>query len=157
MNIFKLTPFAEMMWNSSSIFPWPVFIPLDILYDLQAVGQILAEAVEPDCHSPYDAESGVSSTDEGEKPLTELETDTGAGKGASLSRKNLQKSSAKDNPHFCVAILVFSFFQLCSFQLINVIEGGGWEGFRRDWKLVTYINVIFLYMGASNEKNNFGL
>ncbi|XP_053511506.1 glutamate-rich protein 3 [Artibeus jamaicensis] len=44
----------------------------------KGVGQILAEAVEPGCHSPCDAESGLSSADEGEKPLTELETDTGA-------------------------------------------------------------------------------
>ncbi|XP_053776787.1 glutamate-rich protein 3 isoform X3 [Desmodus rotundus] len=44
----------------------------------KGVGQILAEAAEPGCHSPCDAESGVSSADEGEKPLTELETDTGA-------------------------------------------------------------------------------
>ncbi|XP_036898236.1 glutamate-rich protein 3 isoform X2 [Sturnira hondurensis] len=44
----------------------------------KGVGQILAEAVEPGCHSPYEAESGLSSTDEREKPLTELETDTGA-------------------------------------------------------------------------------
>ncbi|KAM5322489.1 glutamate-rich protein 3 [Glossophaga mutica] len=44
----------------------------------KGVGQILAEAVESGCHSPYDAESGISSTDEREKPLKELETDTGA-------------------------------------------------------------------------------
>lgn len=44
----------------------------------KGVGQILAEAVESGCHCPYDAESGVVSTDEGEKPLTEPEIETGA-------------------------------------------------------------------------------
>ncbi|XP_005871979.1 PREDICTED: glutamate-rich protein 3 isoform X1 [Myotis brandtii] len=44
----------------------------------KGVGQILGGAVEPGCHYPCDAESGVNSTDEEEKLLTKLEIDTGA-------------------------------------------------------------------------------
>lgn len=81
------------------MFPCPVFIPLDISYNLQSVGQILGGAVEPGCHYPYDAESGVNSTDEEEKLLTKLEIDTDASKDTSLPKKKpLQKSSANVSP-----------------------------------------------------------
>lgn len=63
------------------MFPSPVFIPLDISYNLQSVGQILGGTMEPGYHYPCDAESGVNSTDEEEKLLAKLEIDTGAGKG----------------------------------------------------------------------------
>lgn len=103
-----------MMWNSSATFPWPVFIPFDISYDLQAVGQIIAEAVEPGRRSPYDTESGVSSADEGKEHSRMPEMDPGAGKGTSLPRNDLQKSSAKDRPIsiFHPFILISSFFHL---------------------------------------------
>lgn len=67
------------------MFPGHIFILFDILYDLQSVGQVTAEAVDPGrhCHGHYDSESGVSSADEGEKHSGRLETDTGAGKGTS--------------------------------------------------------------------------
>lgn len=54
--------------------------------------------MERGCHGPCDAGSGVSSTDDGEKLSTEPEIDTGAGKGASLPRKTLQKASAQNSP-----------------------------------------------------------
>ncbi|KAG3283385.1 glutamate rich 3 [Ictidomys tridecemlineatus] len=41
------------------------------------VGQIISEALAPGCHCHYDAESDVSSTDEGGKPTWKLEIDTG--------------------------------------------------------------------------------
>lgn len=64
-------------------------MPFDILCDLQAVGQIVAEAVEPGCHCHSDTEPGVSSTDEGERHWRKPEIDPGAGKGTSLPRKDL--------------------------------------------------------------------
>lgn len=114
MNAFKLTPFAEMMGNSSAMFLWPVFIPFDISHDLQAVGQIIAEAVEPGRHGLYDIESGVSSADPGEEHSRTPEMDPGAGKGTSLPRNDLQKSSAEDRPIsiFHPFILISSFFHL---------------------------------------------
>ncbi|KAM5270631.1 glutamate-rich protein 3 isoform 2-T2 [Hipposideros larvatus] len=50
----------------------------------KGVGQIIAEAVEPGCHCPYDTESGVSSTDEGEKHSRKPEIDTGAAPNRNL-------------------------------------------------------------------------
>lgn len=63
-------------------------MPFDISYDLQSVGQTVAEAVEPGGHRHYDTESGVSSVDE-EKHSRKPEIDKGAGKGTSLPRKDL--------------------------------------------------------------------
>lgn len=61
--------------------------------------------MEPGCHYPCDAQSGVNSTDEEEKLLTKLEIDTGAGKGTDhLKKKNLQKSSAKVSPSLGISI-----------------------------------------------------
>ncbi|XP_047389617.1 glutamate-rich protein 3 isoform X2 [Sciurus carolinensis] len=47
----------------------------------KGVGQIISEALAPGCHCHYDTESGVSSTDEQEKPTRKPEIDTG---GASI-------------------------------------------------------------------------
>lgn len=68
----------------------------------------------PGCHCHYDSESGVSSADGGEKHSRKVEIDTGAGKGTSLPRKDLQKSSAKDSAVsiFHLPILVSSFYHL---------------------------------------------
>nr|KAF6504959.1 glutamate rich 3 [Rousettus aegyptiacus] len=79
-----------------------------------AVGQIIAEAVEPGRHGPYDIESGVSSADPGEEHSRTPEMDPGAGKGTSLPRNDLQKSSAEDRPIsiFHPFILISSFFHL---------------------------------------------
>lgn len=86
-------------------------MPFDILCGLQSVEQAVAEAVGS---SHYDSESGVSSTDEGEKLSRKLEADTGAGKGASLPRKDLQKASAKGSAisifHLLILVSVFIFF-----------------------------------------------
>lgn len=120
-----------LKWCEIAMFPWPVFIPLDISYNLQSVGQMLGGAVEPGCHYPYDAESGVNSTEEEEKLLTKLEIDTGAGKGTSIPKtttttKNLQKSSAKVSPVSIshLFILVPPLPGLFSFQLMNVMARG---------------------------------
>ncbi|XP_054422829.1 glutamate-rich protein 3 [Pteronotus mesoamericanus] len=50
----------------------------------KGVGQVVAEAVGPGCHSRCDAESGASSAAEGDKPGTELETDTGTAPNRNL-------------------------------------------------------------------------
>ena len=91
-----------------------LLIPFGILCGLQSVEQEVAEAVDSSLHCHYDSKSGVSSTDEGEELSRKLETDTGAGKGASLPRKDLQKASAKgsDIPifHLLILLSVFIFF-----------------------------------------------
>ncbi|XP_016072246.1 PREDICTED: glutamate-rich protein 3 [Miniopterus natalensis] len=51
----------------------------------KGVGQISGGAVEPGCHCPRDAEPGGSSTDEGEKLLTEPGIGTGAAPSRSLA------------------------------------------------------------------------
>lgn len=136
------------MWNSSAIFPWPVFIPFDIFYDLQSAGQIIADAMEPGHHCHPGTESGVHSTDEEEKHSGTPETDTDAGKGTSLPRKDLQKSSAERQPHFhlssfypCFLLLPLLFY----FQLMNMVTGGGWEALRGALKLTSDMNFITLF------------
>lgn len=88
-------------------------IPFGILCGLQSVEQVVAEAVDSSLHCHYDSKAGVSST-EGEELSRKLETDTGAGKGASLPRKDLQKASAKGSAisifHLLILLSVFIFF-----------------------------------------------
>ncbi|XP_066124979.1 glutamate-rich protein 3 isoform X2 [Saccopteryx bilineata] len=62
------------------------------------VGQILAEAVELGCHCPDDAESGFSSTDEGEKHLTELETHTALNKNFMVEESKALHSNKESKP-----------------------------------------------------------
>ncbi|XP_066232670.1 glutamate-rich protein 3 isoform X2 [Saccopteryx leptura] len=62
------------------------------------VGQILAEAVELGCHCPDDAESGFSSTDEGEKHLTELETRTAPNKNFMVEESKALHSNKESKP-----------------------------------------------------------
>ncbi|XP_024907771.1 glutamate-rich protein 3 [Pteropus alecto] len=50
----------------------------------KGVGQIIAEAVEPDRRSPYDTESGVSSADEGKEHSRMPEMDPGAAPNRNL-------------------------------------------------------------------------
>lgn len=109
------------------MFPCPVFIPLDISYNLQSVGQILGGAVEPGCHYPYDAESGVNSTDEEEKLLTKLEIDTDASKDTSLPKKNPFRNPLPTLAPFPSSIFLSLFLLLpgpFSIQLMNVMARG---------------------------------
>lgn len=107
--------------------PMTVFIPFDILYGLQSVGQIIDEAVEPGCHCLDDAKSGVSSPDEGEKCSRRPDMDTGAGKGTSLPTRDLLNPLQKTAPSHLSSsypcfLLLPPFF---SFHLVNMVAGGG--------------------------------
>lgn len=99
-----------LKWCEIAMFPWPVFIPLNILYNLQSVGQILGGPVEAGCHYPYDAESG-----EGEKLLTKLEIDTGTGKGTSVlkTKQTFRNPWPKSAPFpFFIFSSLFLLFQV---------------------------------------------
>ncbi|XP_054995312.1 glutamate-rich protein 3 [Sorex araneus] len=50
----------------------------------KGVGQIISEALESSCHNHYDAESGVSLTDDGKHHLLKPETDTGSAPSKNL-------------------------------------------------------------------------
>ncbi|XP_046501825.1 glutamate-rich protein 3 isoform X2 [Equus quagga] len=63
----------------------------------QGVGQIIDEAVEPGCHCLDDAESGVSSPDEGEKCSRRPEMDTGAAPNGNLMMVMMEESPAFDS------------------------------------------------------------
>lgn len=124
-------------------------IPFDILCGLQSVEQVAAEAVDSSLYCYYDYKSGVSSTDEGEKLSRKLETDTGAGKGASLPRKDLQKASAKGRAisifHLLILVSVFVFF------LTSECDGRRWlrgikGSFGADVRYESYS--FFEYIGA---------
>ncbi|XP_046501829.1 glutamate-rich protein 3 isoform X5 [Equus quagga] len=64
---------------------------------LKYVGQIIDEAVEPGCHCLDDAESGVSSPDEGEKCSRRPEMDTGAAPNGNLMMVMMEESPAFDS------------------------------------------------------------
>lgn len=155
-----------LKWCEIAMFPWPVFIPLDISYNLQSVGQMLGGAVEPGCHYPYDAESGVNSTEEEEKLLTKLEIDTGAGKGTSIPKK---KPTKKPSEILCQSQPRFhlSSFYPCSsssrsiFFSTDECDGKrGWEASKGVFKLITDANVNFWIhwcLEWKKKKRNFGL
>lgn len=96
--------------------------PLDILYNLQSVEQIISETLESDCHSYYDAEYDVGSTDVEKNNLMKPENDTGSGKGILLPGKYLQHFSTKKVAVFYLILLPITFPLSFSFQLIT---GGG--------------------------------
>ena len=115
-------------------------MPFDVLCGLQSVEQVVAEAVGSSLHCHYDSESGVSSTDKGEKLSRKLEADTGAGKGASLPRKDLQKASAKGSAisifHLLILVSVFIFF------LTSECDGRRWEALWGALELTSDMKVI---------------